>query len=156
MISYAISRHTLDVYATELRRQADAAKEIAARADVENRTGDAEHWEGRRAGLMEAHGLIMAVLTKGCPPIRPGDEVAFDWPDQAHPPLPNLDSHFDVIEVRDGMVGVKRVMHRPRAEMYGWVHHWAPLTAVHRVHLDGNLCPVPYPAAPAPASVGGA
>ena len=148
----SFSRHTLDSYAANLRRAANAAKESAARADINDRNTDAKHWEGRIAGLMEAHSMIMAILTAGDPQISIGDEVAFDWPDQATPALTDIDAHYDVIQIRDGMVGVKRAIYRSRTAMRGQVHHWAPLTAVHRVHLDGNLCPLP----PAMAVEGGA
>jgi hypothetical protein len=58
-----IPRRVLDAYAAKLRSMADDAGEVAARAEVDGRTGDAQRWEGRKAGLTEAHDLITAVLT---------------------------------------------------------------------------------------------
>lgn len=138
-----IPRHALEYYALTLRRNADTAKNTAAHARAAGSTEDADRWIGQHAGLMQAHGLAMGLLTAGREPIVVGDEVAFDWPSHAKPSLTDIDAHYDVIEIRDGMVGVKRTIYRPRAAMQGAVHHWAPLTAVHRVHLDGNLCPTP-------------
>jgi len=129
-----ISRRILDDYATELRRQAHAAKSLAAQA------GDTgQPWAGRAQGLMEAHGPIMAVLTAGQTPISIGNEVRFLWPSQATPALTNIDSHYDVMRVENGMVAVKRTIYRQRGEMPGaW--HWAPLSAVERVDLHGHRC----------------
>jgi hypothetical protein len=57
-----ISRAALDGIAESLRQQASAASETAARAEADNRTGDAEHWAGRSDALTEAHGLITGLL----------------------------------------------------------------------------------------------
>lgn len=138
-----ISRHVLDAYATELRRQADASKAVAARAEADGRETDAEHWTGRAQGVMEAHQVLMALLTADQPTISVGDEVRFLWPSQATPALTNIDSHYDVMKVENGMVAVKRTIYRPRGDMRGaW--HWAPLTAVERCS-DGHRCPTANP-----------
>lgn len=134
-----ISRHALDVYATGLRLNAKAATNLAATPDVDNRNEAAEHWAGYANGLMEAHQMLMAILTADQPTISVGDEVRFLWPSQATPALTNIDSHYDVMKVENGMVAVKRTIYRPRGEMRGaW--HWAPLTAVERCS-DGHRCP---------------
>lgn len=134
-----ISRAALDGIAADLRAMADAAKESATRYEIEGDADNAEHWTGRAAGLMDAHSIAMAALTAGQPPISIGDEVRFLWPSQATPALTNIDSHYDVMHVENGMVAVKRTIYRPRGEMRGaW--HWAPLSAVERVDVKGHRC----------------
>lgn len=134
------TRRALETIAAELRTNAAAAKDTAARHEIDDRTDDAERWAGRADGLMEAHGLVMAALTAGQPSLCIGDEVRFLWPEQAAPQLVDIDCHYDVMHVQDGMVAVKRVIWRSRGEMRGaW--HWAPLTAVERVHLNTPRCP---------------
>lgn len=134
-----ISRSVLDNLATELRRQADASKAVAVHADAVGDNAGAVRAAGCVQGLMEAHGLIMAILTARQPSISVGDEVRFLWPSQATPALTNIDSHYDVMAVKNGMVAVKRTIYRPRGEMRGaW--HWAPLTAVEHC-TDGHRCP---------------
>lgn len=133
-----ISRHVLDVYATELRRQADAAEALADMA------GDGQPWTGRARGLMEAHGLLMNMLAAGQAPITLGAEVRFLSPEQAKPQLADIDAHYDVMQIRDGMVAVKCTIYRPRGDMPG-ARHWAPLTAV-ECCSDGHRCPTADPA----------
>lgn len=122
MSSNDISRDVLDVYATELRRQADAAKTVATC------TVDPENWTGRAQGLMEAHGLIMAILTAGQPQISVGDEVRIVQPGHATPTLLWPDATYDVTEIQHGIVTVQRSIHRDHDD--GGALHQAPLTAI--------------------------
>lgn len=146
MTDFAISRRVLDAVAAELRLQSAAAKDAASRHELDDRTHAAEHWAGRAVGLMEAHGIIMAAITAGQPSLCIGDEVRFLWPSQATPALADIDCHYDVMAVENGMVAVKRTIYRPRGEMRGaW--HRAPITAVERVDLNGHRCPDTHPLA---------
>lgn len=135
-------RRDLDRLASDLREYAADAKDAAAQADIDNADDsvcDAEHWAGRAADLMNIHGRIMAVLTADRLPVHPGDEVHFLWPDQATPALADIDCHYDVMRVENGMAAVQRTIYRARGEMRGaW--HWSPLTAVERVSV-GHRCP---------------
>lgn len=132
------TRRALDQLATTLRQRANASQQTAWSGPDDHQP--ISYWTGRADGFMEAHGLVMAALTADLPPISVGDEVRFLWPEQAAPQLVDIDCHYDVMHVQDGMVAVKRVIHRPRGEMRGaW--HWAPLTAVERVHLNTPRCP---------------
>lgn len=115
-------------------------------ADLRQRAADAKNSAARRAGLMEAHGQIMAVLTADLPPINVGDEITVQWPDQVEGlPLTNLDAHFDVLEIRDGIVGFARTINRGRP-CGSYANHRAPLTAVKRCS-DGHRCPDAQPTA---------
>jgi hypothetical protein len=124
-----ISRHVLDAYATDLRRQVEAAKHIAANADIHGRKADAQQWTGHAAGLMEAHGLLMTVLTADQSPLSIGDEIRFVQPQHATPRLLWPDATYDVTAIADGMVTVRRSIHR---EYGDGALHQAPITAVER------------------------
>lgn len=132
------TRRALDQLATTLRQWADASQQTSWSGPDDHQP--TSYWTGRADAFMEAHGLIMAALTADMPPICVGDEITVQWPGQVEGlPLTNTDAHFDVLEVRDGMVGFARTINRGRP-CASYVNHWAPVTAVKRVS-DGHRCP---------------
>ncbi len=131
------ARHTLDMLATYLRACAADAKNAAANHGLLENNAAAEHWIGRAQGLMDAHGTIMAILTAGREPIDVNDEVVFDYPSGPGWQLPDIDAHYRVIDVANGMITVQRAIHGYR-DVYP--RHRAPLAAVHKTS-PGHRCP---------------
>ncbi len=130
------TRTVLAAIASTLRANASAAKNVAALYDTEGNS-DAEHWGGLAQGLMEAHGIVIAALTADREPIDVGDEVVFDWLDDVEPRLPDIDAHYRVIDIANGMITVQRAIHGYR-DVYP--RHRAPLAAVHKTS-PGHRCP---------------
>ncbi len=130
------TRTALAAIAANLRANATTAKDAAASYDAQTDVDhNAGHWGGVAHGLMEAHGIVIAVLTAGRDPINIGDEVVFDWFDDVE--LPDIDAHYRVIDIANGMITVQRAIHGYR-DVYP--RYRAPLTAVHKTS-PGHRCP---------------